>query len=363
MKVRPKLVLSFSIIFVIAFAISSYLAHITIESSLLNSGITEEQTVTFLEEIGTTIAIVSAIIGAAAVFVVFWVSTRIALPLRQLDSQLKAQRVGHKLRNIEIKRGSIDKDDEINEFVNVINSMINHLNDLEKKKEELLAIITHELKTPLSTMVGYSQILQRPKIVGKLNPTQTKALKIIDKNANFLRNQIINLLDSQKLDLEKMRFEYTYVDITKLLQKLEGSYQNKIKEKQIQIVNSTKEKLSTTTDRERLEQVLNHLILNAIDFTSQGGKVEFRAKSKDKEIIFYVKDNGIGIPLEKQKDVFNKMYEPGTISRRHGGTSLGLSICKGILEVLGGKIWLESEPGKGSTFYFNIPKKNKNSSI
>ena len=117
--------------------------------------------------------------------------------------------------------------------------------------------------------------------------------------------------------------------------------------------------MSTTTDRERLEQVLNHLILNAIDFTSKGGKIEFGAQTKEKEIIFYVKDNGIGIPFEKQKDLFKKFYERGTIERRHGGTSLGLSICKGIVEALGGKIWVESEPDKGAILYFSIPQVNK----
>ena len=171
---------------------------------------------------------------------------------------------------------------------------------------------------------------------------------------------IVDILDSQKLDLEKMRFEKTFVDITKLLEKLESNNQKLMQDKQIQFVNSTHEKIHTITDRERIEQVFNHLILNAVDFVTKGGQIEIGAQSKDEEILFYVKDNGLGIPLDKQKDLFEKFSRLDPfITRRHGGTGLGLSICRGIIKELSGKIWLESKPGKGSEFYFTIPKKNK----
>jgi len=219
MKIRPKLVFSFSVIFVSAFIASSYIAHTTIQSSLVGSGLSDEQALSVLENVGISIGTVSAIIGTAAILAVFWVSSRISMPMRQLDSQLKSQKVGHHLENIEIKRNSIDKDDEISQVADTINSMINRLNDLEEKKEETLAIVTHELKTPLSAMVGYAQVLQRPKIIGELNSEQVKAIKIIDKNVINLKKMIVDILDSQKLDLEKMRFEKTFVDITKLIEK------------------------------------------------------------------------------------------------------------------------------------------------
>jgi len=361
MKLRPKLILTFSMIFVIAFTILSYNAHTTIESSLLSSGLSDEQVASILSEIGISTLIISTIIGTSAVLAVFWVSSRIALPLRKLDSNLKSQRVGHLLKNIEIKRNSIDKDDEISQVANSINLMINRLNKLELKKEELLAIITHELKTPLSSMLGFAQILEKPKMIGELNPKQQKSIKIINRNVSDLKTMIINLLDSQKLDLQKMRFEFTHVDITKLLEECESHYQNLLQEKQIQFVTSTKEKISATTDRGRLQQVFDHLILNAMDFVpNEGGKIEIGAKTKDDNIIFYVKDNGIGISSERQKDLFKRFFElDKSIVRRHGGTGLGLSICKGIINGLKGKIWVESEPDKGATFYFSIPKMRK----
>ena len=97
-----------------------------------------------------------------------------------------------------------------------------------------------------------------------------------------------------------------------------------------------------------------------VDFVPKGGQIEIGAQTKDDEILFYVKDNGLGIPLDKQKDLFKKFSRLDPfITRRHGGTGLGLSICEGIIKELGGKIWLESESGKGSEFYFTLPKKKK----
>jgi len=360
MKIRPKLVFSFSVIFVSAFISSSYIAHTTIQSSLVDSGLSNEQTLLVLENIGISIGVVSAIIGTVAILLVYWVSSRITMPMRQLDSQLKFQKVGHHLENIKIKRSSVDKNDEINQVIETINSMMNQLNKLEEKKEEILAIVTHELKTPLAAMVGYAQVLQKPKLVGELNPKQVKAIEIINKNVNNIKKMIIDILDSQKLELEKMRFEKTFVDITKLIEKLESNNQKLMQEKQIHFVNSTHEKIHTITDRDRIEQVLNHLIFNAIDFVPKGGQIEIGAQTKDEAILFYVKDNGIGVPTDKQKDLFEKFSRLDPfISRRHGGTGLGLSICKGIVKELGGKIWLESELGKGSKFYFTLPKKKK----
>jgi len=357
MKLRPKIILTFSMIFIIAFATLSYNAHTTIESSLLSAGLSDELVSSILSEVGISTLILSTIIGIGAILVVFWVSSRIALPLHKLDSQLKSQRVGHLLGNIEIERNSIDKDDEISEVVHTINLMINRINKLELKKDELHAIITHELKTPLAAMLGYSQVLQKPKMMGELNPKQEEVIKIINRNVSELKHMIVDLLESQKLDLEKMRFEYTHVDAHKLMEECESHYQNIMQEKQIQFINSTKEKIFVTTDRVRLLQVFDHLILNAIDFVpKENGKIEICVQEADDSVLFFVKDNGIGISSERQKVIFDKFYELNAqISRRHGGTELGLYICKGIIKGLEGKMWVESEPGKGTAFYFNIP--------
>jgi len=364
MKIRPKIILCFSLIFVVAFIISSYLAHITIESSLLGSGLSDMQTVSVLNEVGTSVGIASAVIGIIAMFTMFWVSSRIAFPIKQLDLQLRSQHVGKKLRNIKIARNQIDRDDEISEVIYTINSMINQINDLEEEEDNSLAIITHELKTPLASILGFSQLLQKPEKMGEITPKQGKVLEIINRNVTNLKDMITDILEYQKLDLEKITFAYTYVDVSKLFEKLLNNYQKHMHEKQIEFRYSPSAKIFTKTDRDRIEQVFNHLILNAVDFVPQKeGRIEIGAKSKDMEIIFYVKDNGIGIPVEKQQELFKKNPPDKIISRSHGGTGLGLAICKGIIKGLGGKIWVESEQGKGTTFYFTIPKLGENEKI
>ncbi len=156
MKIRPKIILCFSLIFVATFVTSSYISHITIESSLLSSGLSNMQTASVLNEVGTSVGIASAVIGIIAILTMFLVSSRIASPIKQLDSKLKSQHVGQKLRNIEIKRSSIDQDDEISEVIYTINTMINQINHLEEKTDDSLAIVTHELKTPLASILGFS---------------------------------------------------------------------------------------------------------------------------------------------------------------------------------------------------------------
>jgi len=361
MKVRPKLIVTFSIIFVVAFAASSYVAHSTIESSLQGTNLPDEQTTLVLAEIGNSIAIASAVIGTGAVFVVFWVSARIANPISSLSSKLKNQRLDQKLRNIEIKRNRIDRDDEISEVIYTINSMINRLNELEEKKDVFLSMISHEIKIPATVIIGFTKVLLDPEKMGELTPIQRKSVETMKRNATRLESLISDLLDSRKLDLKKMRFSYAEVDITKLLEYIHTSNSNIMQEKQIEFVNSTKEQISATTDGSRVDQVFTNLIRNAVDFVpAKGGKIEIEAKLNDGKILCHVKDNGTGIPKEKQSNLFDKFYQAdSTLTRKHGGTGLGLSICKGIITSLGGKIWVESETGKGSVFYFKVPQKSK----
>jgi signal transduction histidine kinase len=112
------------------------------------------------------------------------------------------------------------------------------------------------------------------------------------------------------------------------------------------------------SDTPRLSQVFSNLINNSIDFIPENkGIIEINAQNKKDKVLFSVKDNGMGMTLETQKSLFQKFYQADTsIRRKHGGSGLGLAICKGIVEGLGGKIWLESEVGKGTTFFFTIPR-------
>jgi signal transduction histidine kinase len=361
MRVRPKLILTFSVIFVIAFAASSLIAHSAIESALKRTELSNDQATSILAEIGASIGIASGAIGIVAVLVVFWVSSRIANPISNLSGKLKNQRLDQKLRNIEISRNRIDQDDEINEVIYTINSMINRLNELEEKKDTFLSMISHELKIPASVIIGFTKALLKPEMTGDLTPQQKKSIETIRRNATRLENLIGDLLDSRKIQLNKMKFSYAEVDITKLLEYIHTSNSNILEDKHIEFVDTTSGQISATTDGSRLDQVLTNFVRNAVDFVPEkGGRIEIGGKTKDNEILFYVQDNGSGVSEEKQKELFKKSPLDKTIRRTHGGAGLGLPLCKGIINAMGGKLWVESEPDKGSIFYFEIPKTSKN---
>jgi signal transduction histidine kinase len=239
--------------------------------------------------------------------------------------------------------------------------MIDQVNQLEKQKEEFSSMVTHELKTPLTPIIGWCQTLQNQKILGPMNEKQTKAVDAIQKNAKRLQLMIGDVLDAQKLDMDRMRFDYKDISVNEFLEYLHTNLQNVMEPKQIEYINNTKGELKMLSDKNRLEQVFSNLILNAVDFVPQeNGRIEISAEDDGDFILFHVKDNGVGISKDSQKDLFQKFYQVDTShARKHGGTGLGLSVSKGIIEGLGGKISVESDEGKGADFQFTVPKKPK----
>jgi len=238
-----------------------------------------------------------------------------------------------------------------------IEKQLEEIKDVDKQKDEFVAMISHELKTPMTPIKIFSSALMRPKMLGELNEKQKEAANAIHFNALRLERTVADLLDAQKLELGKMKFEKKEMKVEELMAQITTNLKSQTEEKGCQLINHTTEKITIQSDNPRLAQVLTNLINNAIDFIPKDkGKIEINAQKKDGEVLFSVKDNGIGMSLENQKKLFKKFYQVDTsATRKHGGTGLGLSICKGIVEALGGKIWVESEEGKGTNFYFTIP--------
>jgi signal transduction histidine kinase len=222
-------------------------------------------------------------------------------------------------------------------------------------------MITHELKTPLTPIIGWCQTLQNPKLLGAITEKQSKAVDTILRNAKRLQMMIGDVLDAQKLDMDKMKFDYKDISVNEFLEYLHSNLQLVMTPKKIEYINTTKGEFTIQSDKNRLEQVFNNLIFNAIDFVpDENGRIEISAKDNGDFILFHVKDNGAGIAKDKQKDLFKKFYQVNTShARKHGGTGLGLSVSKGIIEALGGKISVESDEGKGADFQFTVPKKPK----
>ena len=239
----------------------------------------------------------------------------------------------------------------------VMELQLAELKKLEKAKDEFVSMMTHELKTPLTPIFGYCDMLKEPGLLGNLNPVQLNSVNRISQSSRRLGRLIEEILEAQRLGMGNMKFDKHEFDVAKLMTEIYDDYIQFMKEKQIKIINYTEEKLTLKSDRNRIRQVIDNMVFNSTDFMPEkDGEISIGAVRVEGEIVFHVKDNGIGIPQDELDKIFAKFYQVDTShTRKHSGTGLGLAICKGIVEGLGGKIWVESELGKGTSFYFSIP--------
>lgn len=231
----------------------------------------------------------------------------------------------------------------------------------DRLKSAFLANMSHEIRTPMNAIIGFSEFLTNPGIDDEKKEIFTR---IIQRRSYDLLRMIEDILDVSKIEVGQLKVFFTPVKLSKLLNDLYEFYQIHINTiegiSKISISLSLPDELKDkviNTDEVRIKQVLVNLIDNAIKFT-KGGFVEFGVMSKsNSEVIFYVKDTGIGIEPKKHAVIFDRFRQAEEThgSRQYGGTGLGLSIVKGILDLFHCNIWLESEIGKGATFYFNYP--------
>ena len=254
-------------------------------------------------------------------------------------------------------------EDEIGDLVssfNVMSDTIKEKEEIAKRtdlaKDKFLAMITHELKTPLVPIQGYADILLAEHL-GKLNPEQKNRLEIIKSSSTTLLGIISDLLDVQKLEIGKLRMKKEDADIQQSIERSVNALLPQAESKEVQLTFSAKS-FVVVHDPERIKQVITNLIKNAlIAVESKKGKIQVLMEETPSDIQISVKDNGMGIPKDKQKDLFKKFYQVDTtLTRERGGSGLGLAICRGIIDNHGGQIEVESEEGKGAKFTFSIPK-------
>ena len=299
------------------------------------------------------------IIDIAIFFLVLYVIRESLLPLRLITYALSGIKEGEYSEKIKYTKA-----DEIGELVETFNTMSDTIKEKEEEtkkteiaKDEFLAMITHELKTPLVPIQGYADILLSEHL-GKLTDKQKERIEIIKSSSETLLSLISDLLDAQKLELGqlKMRKENTNIKdtVTHAIEIfLPQAQKNKIQ------ISSNVEDFSIEHDPARIKQVMTNLIKNSLTAVEpEKGKIEISMKNMPQEIQIIVKDNGLGIPLNKQSDLFKKFYQvDASLTREKGGSGLGLSICKGIMENHGGSITAKSTPNQETVFTIILPKK------
>ncbi len=223
---------------------------------------------------------------------------------------------------------------------------------LDRMKTDFIAITSHELRTPLGVILGHASLLQ--DCIGKEHQEE---MDIIVRNSMQLKEILEQFLNIDKLELGLSRLHRTKVSISLLVKEVVEAFQEVAGEKKIKIkVELPQTQFFIEGDLEKIAIALRNLVKNALTFTNEGGQVKIKVEQVPGYAKISVIDNGIGIPAEEQEKIFQRFYQVEKhLTRRHGGMGLGLSITRDMVEMHGGRIWVDSVEGKGSRFTFILP--------
>jgi|GEM_PF-2268709 len=265
----------------------------------------------------------------------------------------------------------ISGNDELNELANVANNTIKIITDMNtnleqkvldrtekinhllKQKDEFINQLGHDLKNPLNPLVNLLPILEKSE-----SDTKTKEMfNILIKNANYMKNLVTKTIDLGKLNSSKIKFYFEDVNLYTEFNNVISNNEILFKEKNIVIKNNIPDNIIVQADKLRINELINNLLNNAAKYTKCLGNITLDAKQDNNYITVSVKDSGIGMTNDQLEHVFDEFYKADPARHDFDSSGLGLSICKRIVEIHDGKIWVESKGlGEGSIFYFTIPK-------
>jgi signal transduction histidine kinase len=222
-------------------------------------------------------------------------------------------------------------------------------------KSEFLANMSHELRTPLNAIIGFSEVLSE-RMFGELNEKQDEYLKDIYASGQHLLSLINDILDLSKIEAGRMELELTDFHLPTALENALMLVRERAGRRAIALHTSIDNRLGEIrADERKIRQVVLNLLSNAIKFTPEEGRIEILAAPKDGSVEVSVADTGVGIAPGDQEAVFEEFRQVGTADKKVEGTGLGLTLCRKFIELHGGKIWVKSQIGEGSTFTFTVP--------
>ncbi len=249
----------------------------------------------------------------------------------------------------------LDRSQNLLGFIKTIHD-ITVQSEIDQMKNEFISTVSHELRTPLTAIKGFIDLILQGE-AGKINKDQKEFLEIAKQNTDRLVKLISDLLDISKIESGRLRIRREPVYIDELIEKSIMTFSKEIEKKGIQLILSLDKPLPIISgDFDRLSQVLNNLISNAIKYTKDDGKIEIIAYRRENKLIIEVKDNGIGISKKDQEKLFDKFFRvDSSLTQEVGGAGLGLAITKSIISMHSGEIWVKSKLEKGSSFCFSLP--------
>ncbi|VVB65889.1 Methanogenesis regulatory histidine kinase FilI [Candidatus Gugararchaeum adminiculabundum] len=312
-------------------------------------------------ELQTRFLLIALVLIIIALPVSLLVSNYFTTPILKLSAATEEVEKGNYTARVDIRTN-----DEMEQLGNEFNSTIERLEkidaehkQLEKAKTEFMSITSHELRSPMTPMKAQLQMLMEGYF-GELDKKQKESLDIVLRNTDRLDHIVLDLLEISRIEAARLKFNFIETSLNPYIERLVSEMDGFMPEKKIEIALKAEKLPVMSVDPDRVMQVLRNLLNNAKKFSNESSKIQVAAELTPErdEIQFSVKDSGVGIPLDQQKRVFEPFFQAdNTLSRKFGGTGLGLAICKGIVEAQNGKIWFESKPGKGATFWFTLPLK------
>jgi signal transduction histidine kinase len=225
-----------------------------------------------------------------------------------------------------------------------------------RHKSEFLANMSHELRTPLNAIIGFSEVLGE-LMFGELNEKQAEYVQDILSSGRHLLSLINDILDLSKVEAGRMELELTHFDLPAAIGAAVILVRERATRHGLALDVSVDDRLGLFVgDERKIRQVLLNLLSNAVKFTPEGGRITVRAAPADGFVEISVSDTGIGIAAEDQEAIFQEFRQVGTdYARKREGTGLGLALARRFIDLHGGRIWVKSQPGEGSTFTFTVP--------
>ena len=303
------------------------------------------------------------LVGAAAGTIVlalllgFVLSWSLIGPIQRIDSRLAAIASGNFSGHVDVTNR-----DELGALATNVNRMNDELQRLYREletasrhKSEFLANMSHELRTPLNAIIGFSQVL-RDGLFGEVNAKQEEYLEDILTSGHHLLALINDVLDLSKVEAGQVQLELAPFSIQDALERGVSMVREQATRNGVQVTLHANGGVHVVTgDERRVRQVIFNLLSNAVKFTSAGGSVDVTATRANGEVRVSVADTGPGITEDDLGRIFEEFQQTEAGARQHEGTGLGLALSKRFVEMHGGRIWCDSEVGKGSTFVFTIP--------
>lgn len=302
----------------------------------------------YLRDINNVIIGISLIMIIVVISISIFLSQQISKPIIVVSKMTDSIKKGGYDQTLEYESSIV----EIDNLINSINNLSKELYNMENMRKRLTSDISHELRTPLTSIQTHLEAM----IDGIWEPSEERLISVNEEviRISHLVNQLKNLA---KFDSEESKLDISEVDLKQLVKNIIYNNESYALEKNIKI-NSNLEELSAFIDKEKISQVIINLISNAIRYTNNNGEIFIKLYKIDDLMKISVKDNGIGIPNESVDYIFERFYRVDkSRSRNTGGTGVGLTICKSIIDLHGGNIEVKSEVNVGSEFIITIPNK------